>query len=717
MAYRIEGGPAIADFQGFLADLDTAVGAVIAQPAAFQQFQAAVLPQPAAQADQDALMTEVQAWYLRYHTLISRALPPNPWGPSRLDAVAMIFDRLTGLDLGPPPSHLIPENVRVADAPVRYPFLWNAPIQDHTQWPAFAQNGNDVLALSRNLGEEFGVFGEFFPAKDASNLILHVDYRTQNSANFAGLESLEGLIKQIGPPAYPWRIDPALAARGKAIYDAPTAQGGCAECHGIRPGEDRLTFSTTWATPAMDVGTEAREHDLLARTAQSGVLAGARIPFITSPLAATDTAFDLLATSVTGSILEPQLRDLTDSSHTLAMASGKASAATLAAVAAKPDVVQLGGAFTAPSTTVYKYESRVLQGIWATAPYLHNGSVPTLADLLKPAAQRPASFAVGPAYDKDALGLARTQTKFGYVLRTTDCSDRNSGNSRCGHEFGTTLPDADKTDYQYSATVPGVATTKGGRGDGPLERGTTTTVRRARFRPSAVRTTAGLVLRISLPRVGSRSTHQTSPRRGSGVASAGDRLNDWRARAARSVRRPPSRPTPPSRRQACRRPRPPVPPGLADHWRHRHGAGRARWLCARTRSSDGQGRDGAAAAPTPREGEPAIARSRRHLPSSSISISSGASSRNGRMLRLRTRRPAGLCDVDLPRYRCVDGEIKSSSAGPPPWSSRRSRRSGKRRRCPAAGPANPDGSCRPERAGTRRTGAAAGNSGPGRRRR
>ena len=445
VAYRIDGGPAIADFQGFLADLDTAVGAVIAQPAAFQQFQAAVLPQPAAQADQDTLMTEVQAWYLRYHTLISRALPPTPWGPSRLDAVAMIFDRLTGLDLGPPPSHLIPENVRVADAPVRYPFLWNAPIQDHTQWPAFAQNGNDVLALSRNLGEEFGVFGEFFPAKDASNLILHVDYRTQNSANFAGLESLEGLIKQIGPPAYPWKIDPVLAARGKAIYDAPTAQGGCAECHGIRPGEDRLTFSTTWATPAMDVGTDGREHDLLARTAQSGVLAGARIPFITSPLAATDTAFDLLATSVTGSILEPQLRDLTDSSHTMAMASGKASAATLAAVAAKPDVVQLGGAFTAPSTTVYKYESRVLQGIWATAPYLHNGSVPTLADLLKPAAQRPASFAVGPAYDKDALGLARTQTKFGYVLRTTDCSDRNSGNSRCGHEFGTTLPDADKT--------------------------------------------------------------------------------------------------------------------------------------------------------------------------------------------------------------------------------------------------------------------------------
>ena len=43
--------------------------------------------------------------------------------------------------------------------------------------------------------------------------------------------------------------------------------------------------------------------------------------------------------------------------------------------------------------------------------------------------------------------------------------------------------------------------------------GTTTTVRRARFSASALSTTAGRVLRISLPRVGSRSTHHTSPRR------------------------------------------------------------------------------------------------------------------------------------------------------------------------------------------------------------
>ena len=90
------------------------------------------------------------------------------------------------------------------------------------------------------------------------------------------------------------------------------------------------------------------------------------------------------------------------------------------------------------------YESRVMQGIWAAAPYLHNGSVPTLAELLKPAAQRVKSFKIGPAYDTVNIGLAVEQTHFDYTLMTTDCSDRNSGNSNCGHEFGTQLTDQEK---------------------------------------------------------------------------------------------------------------------------------------------------------------------------------------------------------------------------------------------------------------------------------
>ena len=41
------------------------------------------------------------------------------------------------------------------------------------------------------------------------------------------------------------------------------------------------------------------------------------------------------------------------------------------------------------------YLAPPLYGVWANAPYLHNGSVPTLHDMLRPHAERPASFHVG----------------------------------------------------------------------------------------------------------------------------------------------------------------------------------------------------------------------------------------------------------------------------------------------------------------------------------
>jgi hypothetical protein len=108
----------------------------------------------------------------------------------------------------------------------------------------------------------------------------------------------------------------------------------------------------------------------------------------------------------------------------------------------------------APPPPKGSYEARVMQGIWAAAPYLHNGSVPTLAELLKPADRRVKAFKVGPAYDTVNMGLAAEQTQFNYTLTTTDCSNLNSGNSRCGHEFGTQLsPDEKKALLEYLKTL------------------------------------------------------------------------------------------------------------------------------------------------------------------------------------------------------------------------------------------------------------------------
>ncbi len=447
--YRIDGGPAIVDFQSFLTDLDSAVNTVLTDRKAFLDFAQAVLGPSPSRNKQAKLRDEVNAWHLPYHTLMDRALPKlpeKPWGPARLDAVSMIFNRLTGLDIGPLPTYMIPDNIKRATAPVRHPFLWNAAIQDKTEWPGFADNGNDILGLARNIGEVYGVFAIFHPKKYEG--LFGINYLAENSANFQGLIALEDLIRKLGPPKWPWAVDQALASAGKTIFDRTTEHGGCIDCHGIKPGVTRFLGQKTWATPIHDVGTDSRQYDVLAGTVQTGVLEGAKIPLIAQPLKSTDTAVNVVRISVLGAILQH---------YTPIVVEAKAREnAERARSLSRPEIEELKGAFRAPGAAApsFAYESRVLEGIWAAAPYLHNGSVPTLTELLKPVSERIGAFEIGPAYDPVNIGLASDQTKFNYTLETTDCSDRNSGNSRCGHEFGTELsPDEKKAILEYLKTL------------------------------------------------------------------------------------------------------------------------------------------------------------------------------------------------------------------------------------------------------------------------
>jgi len=470
--YRIDGGPALVDAQSMFADFDKAFAAVLATDASFETFAKDVLPSPTNN-DVAQLKAEVKAWFLRYDTLIQRGLPVQSWGPGRMDAVGMIFNRLTGLDIGPPPSFIIAENIRRADAPVRYPFLWNAARQDMTQWPGFAKNGSDTLGLARNLGEVYGVFANFEPKRKFLSL-LGIDYLHNNSANFDGLGRLEGLIKKIGPPKFPWPTDAALVAKGKAIFEADKS---CADCHGIKDGETRFFNNKTWRTPIQDVGTDSHEYDTMKWTAKTGVLEGREILGIAPKLKPVDESFSILTMSVVGTIIQQavpllvsavegldqakaanvtesegvkmfaaplskarnkfklpsELQDLKDAFNKKARPAPPAAAAAAAAAAPAPS----------PAEGPFPYESRVMQGIWATAPYLHNGSVATLEDLLKPASERSKSFKIGPNYDIEKVGMAVEQTKFGDQTLVI-VPDRNSGNSNVGHEFGTQLSPEDK---------------------------------------------------------------------------------------------------------------------------------------------------------------------------------------------------------------------------------------------------------------------------------
>lgn len=75
----------------------------------------------------------------------------------------------------------------------------------------------------------------------------------------------------------------------------------------------------------------------------------------------------------------------------------------------------------------FKYKARPLNGIWATAPYLHNGSVPNLDELLKPASKRVKKFKVGSReFDPIKVGFV-DDGSFGFDAAQT-------GNKNVGHE-------------------------------------------------------------------------------------------------------------------------------------------------------------------------------------------------------------------------------------------------------------------------------------------
>ncbi len=83
------------------------------------------------------------------------------------------------------------------------------------------------------------------------------------------------------------------------------------------------------------------------------------------------------------------------------------------------------------------YKARPLNGIFATAPFLHNGSVPTIADLLLPPDQRPTEFALSNTYyDPIRMGLGDPMSDTSTVFRTrTPDGTIIPGNSNLGHAY------------------------------------------------------------------------------------------------------------------------------------------------------------------------------------------------------------------------------------------------------------------------------------------
>jgi hypothetical protein len=458
---RVDGAPSLFDFQGFGEAIDDALTQTrdsaapgAADSARWDRFAKHVLAAKDSPANRTLLLQALnQLLDLEQQTAALNKTDLR-YGYGRVDAVGHIFNRILIFGGAPQPMP------NAADAPVSYPHLWNITKESKLQWDGIAANAKidahlnpfapntpfDYGAMGRNAGEVLGVFGEVVIKPPTSPLEGFA-----SSVNMVNLNRMEVELTQLTPPVWPaamfgqpGAIDVTDASGQKLSPDQVVAAGAalfqklqCNLCHlptnAVSPTETMHTFADMGSPNLTD---EWMACNAWASTGQSGRLTGIKVDYVTgAPLTASEPVRMLLETSVKGTMVGKKAEIAQTALQSFfGITPPPVVIVPHAHVFLAAKQTQLNTCMKNASDPLMAYKARPLDGIWATGPFLHNGSVPTLYDLLLPPAQRPKTFLVGTrVYDPQHVGYATDAASSGNSL-TFDTS--LAGNSNKGHDYG-----------------------------------------------------------------------------------------------------------------------------------------------------------------------------------------------------------------------------------------------------------------------------------------
>ena len=478
VAVRVDGGEArhaftALDLGHFIPELILSLTKTWLDPFAFDRFAHAVLGDAGYAAGKSRLHEELGKVILNFarQGVIdkSKHLYPVEEGFGRTDAIGRIANTVFG-DHVPRAN-----NYRVGDAPVSYPPVWDIWKFDWVQYGASVRH-----PLARNVGEGMGV-GAKFDFFDPYGKPVPAAKRYQSSTMIDNLTVIEGTLQRLRPPKWPeellGNIDCEKAGAGKKLFEQH-----CAGCHGPFPA---TKTQVAWEAP----GKLERDARMKRNDAEFGLAHLSEPPLAhwtvrvlpiavigTDPKAAENfvkNRVDLSSTGLTNEELRTLMRPLYEEDqarrHGIGMSASDIQKALDAidvrSVSTGAGLNYLGllirkqyradaryraaengedlatsegadddlffGEVDLPQSPL-AYKARPLAGIWATAPYLHNGSVPNLYQMLIPAAQRDARFFEGRTeYDPVRVGYAlEPLSGSGFWLDT-----KVTGNSNKGHEF------------------------------------------------------------------------------------------------------------------------------------------------------------------------------------------------------------------------------------------------------------------------------------------
>jgi hypothetical protein len=349
-------------------------------------------------------------------------------------------------------------NMVKLDAPVKFPWLWSrkasplAPVETYRDqpqkfprvwgfkdydWIEWTADTNTVM--ERNFTETLGAGATVVLDPKSASLF-------ETSVPIEDMHDLEWLAYYIDPPKWPaaifGEVKPDLAAAGGEIFKKQ-----CAGCHEY--GEDRRTPTGLIKLNAMrpeEVGTDPTAALRIACPIPAiGALAvPPRSYSMEDSRLLKDCAGVKAGEAFSGNPFAKTVQIAVDSIKQKAYAAAGIDAARQRAM---EDLDQRGGVAWRDTLIDTEppygpYAARPLYGIWAAAPYLHNGSVPTLYHLLLPPDQRPKTFALGAReYDPVKLGFV-VETACSAQDCLVDTSETGDGNG--GHLWGTDLMEPDR---------------------------------------------------------------------------------------------------------------------------------------------------------------------------------------------------------------------------------------------------------------------------------
>ncbi len=394
-ALRIDGASAGFNIYQFFTDYGSALTKTMQDPSAWKKFASNVLKQEPGEESElrkevEALMRIIQ-WENEAYAKLKT--PSVNAGHGRMDPFNRIGNEVFGLGL------LEQTNYHAMDAPVGAPYLWDIA---RLNWVHYNASFNH--RVSRNILQVLGNGGKTY-FLDETGHVKNGSEKWESNINLERLLEMEKGYASLKAPKWPdemlGKVDMKGAEQGKALF-----MTNCAKCHapkpilGSNPAHPDLAVVTI---PLQVIGTDSNEAaGFVNRRYDASKLLGKK----TVPI---DGAAGLEL--VTYEMANYAYKKLGYTNEQIKQANGDE----------RPNKVR----------AIPAYKARPLDGIWSTPPFLHNGSVPNLYELLSPPAERSGSFWLGSyEYDPVNVGYVSKQAPKSFLFDT-----RLAGNSNAGHAF------------------------------------------------------------------------------------------------------------------------------------------------------------------------------------------------------------------------------------------------------------------------------------------